>query len=431
MIPRYSRPEMAALWSEEAKLAHWLEIEVLACEGMARLRQIPEEDAKTIRARARFDLAQVQENEKRTQHDVIAFLEDVASHVGPAGRFIHRGLTSSDLLDTTLALQLVASAELLLADLARLRGAVAKRAREHKFTPMMGRSHGIHAEPITYGLKLALMYDEFGRAEKRLREARDQIAVGKLSGAVGTHAHLDAAIEEFVCEKLGLHAADISTQIIQRDRHAHFMSTLAIIASSVDRWATEFRHLQRTEVLEVEEFFAEGQKGSSAMPHKRNPITAEKLSGLARVIRGNAVAALENVALWHERDISHSSVERIIFPDSCELLSYMLKLLADLIERQIVYPENMAANLAKSKGLIFSQSVLLALADKGLPRQTAYEAVQAASMACWRGTEPLAVHLKKSKEIRSVLSEKEIDELCSPERHFRAVDETFIKLGLT
>jgi len=430
MIPRYSRPEMAALWSEEAKLNHWLEIEVLACEGMAHYGHIPAEDAQIIRAKAKFDIAKVRENEKRTNHDVIAFLEEVAVHVGGPGRFIHRGLTSSDLLDTTMALQCVASADLLLADLAKLRAAIAERAKEHKFTPMMGRSHGIHAEPITYGLKLALMYDEFGRAEKRLVEARAQIAVGKLSGAVGTHAHLDPRVEEYVCEKLGLKAADLSTQIVQRDRHAHFMSTLAIIASSIDRWATEFRHLQRTEVLEVEEFFAAGQKGSSAMPHKRNPITGEKLCGLARVIRGNSVAALENVALWHERDISHSSVERIIFPDSCELLSYMLKLTTDLVAKQIVYPENMKANLDKSKGLIFSQSVLLALADKGLPRQTAYEAVQAASMACWRGTEPLQYHLKRSSDIMSVLSEKEIDELCSPERHFAHVDATFQKLGL-
>jgi len=430
MIPRYSRPEMAALWSEEAKLNHWLEIEVLACEGMAHYGHIPAEDAQIIRAKAKFDIAKVRENEKRTNHDVIAFLEEVAVHVGGPGRFIHRGLTSSDLLDTTMALQCVASADLLLADLAKLRAAIAERAKEHKFTPMMGRSHGIHAEPITYGLKLALMYDEFGRAEKRLVEARAQIAVGKLSGAVGTHAHLDPRVEEYVCEKLGLKAADLSTQIVQRDRHAHFMSTLAIIASSIDRWATEFRHLQRTEVLEVEEFFAAGQKGSSAMPHKRNPITGEKLCGLARVIRGNSVAALENVALWHERDISHSSVERIIFPDSCELLSYMLKLTTDLVAKQIVYPENMKANLDKSKGLIFSQSVLLALADKGLPRQTAYEAVQAASMACWRGTEPLQYHLKKSSDIMSVLSEREIDDLCSPERHFAHVDATFQKLGL-
>jgi adenylosuccinate lyase len=430
MIPRYSRKEMAALWSEEAKLNHWLEIEVLACEGMAQIGVIPEADAKEIRAKAKFDIFKVHENEKRTNHDVIAFLEEVATHVGPAGRFIHRGLTSSDLLDTTLALQLRDSADLLLLDLQKLRDAIAVRAREHKMTPMMGRSHGIHAEPVTYGLKLALMYDEFGRALHRLRDAREQIAVGKLSGAVGTHAHLDPRVEEYVCTKLGLKAAVLSTQVIQRDLHAHFMNTLALTASSIDRWATEFRHLQRTEVLEVEEFFAAGQKGSSAMPHKRNPITSEKLSGLARVIRGNAVAALENVALWHERDISHSSVERIIFPDSCELLSYMLTLLADLVAKQIVYPENMAANLEKSKGLIFSQTVLLALADKGLPRQVAYEAVQAASMACWRGTEPLPVHLKRSKEILSVLSEKEIDELCSPERHFRYVDDTFKRLGL-
>jgi adenylosuccinate lyase len=430
MIPRYSRPEMAALWSEEAKLNHWLEIEVLACEGMAAIGVIPAEDAQVIRAKAKFDIAKVRENEKRTNHDVIAFLEDVASHVGSPGRFIHRGLTSSDLLDTTLALQCVASANLLLEDLKKLRAAIAVRAKEHKFTPMMGRSHGIHAEPITYGLKLALMYDEFGRAEKRLVEAREQIAVGKLSGAVGTHAHLDPRVEEFVCTKLGLKAAALSTQIIQRDRHAHYMSTLALIASSIDRWATEFRHLQRTEVLEVEEYFAAGQKGSSAMPHKRNPITGEKLSGLARVIRGNSVAALENVALWHERDISHSSVERIIFPDSCELLSYMLKLTTDLVAKQIVYPENMKANLDKSKGLIFSQTVLLALADKGLARQVAYEAVQAASMACWRGDKQLPFYLKQSGEIRSVLSEQEIDALCSAERHFQHVDATFKKLGL-
>src|SRR5271156_4759049 len=361
MIPRYSRPEMAALWSEEAKLAHWLEIEVLACEGMAAIGVIPHEDAQIIRAKAAFNIEKVRENEKRTNHDVIAFLEEVAANVGGAGRFIHRGLTSSDLLDTTLALQLVASADLLLLDLAKLRDAIAVRAKEHKLTPMMGRSHGIHAEPITYGLKLALMYDEFGRAEKRLTEAREQIAVGKLSGAVGTHAHLDPRVEEYVCAKLGLKAAAISTQIIQRDRHAHFMSTLALIASSVDRWATEFRHLQRTEVLEVEEYFAAGQKGSSAMPHKRNPITGEKLSGLARVIRGNAVAALENVALWHERDISHSSAERITMPDSCILLDYMLAKLRRLVERLLVYPENMERNLHITKGLYFSQTILLKL----------------------------------------------------------------------
>ncbi len=430
MIDRYSRAVMSALWSEEAKLNHWLEIEVLACEGMAAYGIIPKEAAQTIRAKAKFDIAAVRENEKRTQHDVIAFLEDVAKYVGPDGRFIHRGLTSSDLLDTTLALQTVASADLLLADLAALRKATAARAIEHKFTPMMGRSHGISAEPITYGLKLALMYDEFGRAESRLKEAREQMAVGKLSGAVGTHAHLDPRVEAYVCERLGLKAAALSTQILQRDRHAHFITTLALIASSIDRWATEFRHLQRSEVLEVEEYFAAGQKGSSAMPHKRNPITGEKLSGLARVIRGNALAAMENIPLWHERDISHSSVERIIFPDSCTLLDYMLNLTTDLVARQIIYPENMAKNLDAAKGLIYSQTILLELADRGVARQIAYEAVQSAAMACWRGTEPLEAHLKRSTAISEVLSDVEIDELCSTKRHFTYVDDTFKKLGL-
>jgi adenylosuccinate lyase len=296
---------------------------------------------------------------------------------------------------------------------------------------MMGRSHAIWAEPITYGLKLALMYDEFGRAIERLEEARDQIAVGKLSGAVGTHAHLDPRVEQYVCERLGLKAAVLSTQIIQRDRHAHFMSTLAIIASSVDRWATEFRHLQRSEVLEVEEYFDPGQKGSSAMPHKRNPITGEKLSGLARIIRGNSVAAMENVALWHERDISHSSVERIIFPDSTLLLDYMLVLTTDLIARQIVYPENMTKNLDAAKGLIYSQTILLELADRGVPRQTAYEAVQSAAMSCWRGQEQLPVYLKKTPAITQVLTDKEIDDLCSPARHFQHIEDTFSRLGLT
>src|SRR5271154_1787497 len=431
MIPRYSRPEMAALWSEEAKLNHWLEIKVLAGEGMALSAHIPAEDAQIIRAKAAFDIEKVRENEKRTSHDVIAFLEEVATHVGGPGRFIHRGLTSSDLLDTTLALQLAASADLLLADLRKLRAAIAVRAKEHKFTPMMGRSHGIHAEPITYGLKLALMYDEFGRAEKRLTEAREQIAVGKLSGAVGTHAHLDPRVEEFVCEKLGLKAATLSTQIIQRDRHAHFMSTLALIASSIDRWATEFRHLQRTEVLEVEEYFAAGQKGSSAMPHKRNPITGEKLSGLARVIRGNAVAALENVALWHERDISHSSVERIIFPDSCELLSYMLTLLKKLTDGLIVYPENMKRNLTLSLGMWNPQTVLLALIKKGLTREAAYELVQRNAMQTWqakhagREEADFLAQLQRDPEVKKHFAAGELEKLCSLDFHFQNVKAKF------
>ncbi len=430
MITRYSRPKMRALWSEERKFSIWLEIEILACEALAESGAIPKEDAETIRAKARFSIEEINEIEKRTQHDVIAFLENVASYVGPSARWMHQGLTSSDILDTTLAVQMTAACDLLLEDLAALRMAVADRARAFKDTPMIGRSHGIHAEPITFGLKLALMYDEFGRAEERLRQTRERVAVGKLSGAVGTHAHLDPAVEEAVCQRLGLRAAVLSTQVIQRDRHAEFSTTLALIASSIDRWATEFRHLQRTEVLEVEEFFGEGQKGSSAMPHKRNPITGERLSGLARVLRGNAVAALENVALWHERDISHSSVERIILPDSCTLLDYMLVKLRDLVAGLIVYPEHMQRNLELTKGLYHSQTILLELTRRGLERKTAYEAVQRAEMKTWRGTVPLAENLRAEPAVAEVLTGEEIDRLCSLEPHFRHVDDTFRRLGL-
>jgi adenylosuccinate lyase len=430
MISRYSRPAMRALWTEEAKLQHWLEIEVLACEGMALLGQIPKKDALTIRKKARFDLEQVRENEKRTQHDVLAFLENVATYVGPAGRWIHQGLTSSDLLDTTLALQLRDAADILLDDLKKLRAVIARKARKYKKVPMIGRSHGIHAEPITYGLKLALMYEEFGRAEARLREARAQIAVGKLSGAVGTHAHLDPRIEAYVCKKLGLKAANISTQIIQRDRHAHYLCTLALIGSSVDRWATEFRHLQRTEVLEVEEFFAKGQKGSSAMPHKRNPITGERLSGLARVLRGNALVGMENVALWHERDISHSSAERVVFPDSTIALDYMLALLTDLVDRQLVYPENMKRNMDLSKGLYNSQTILLALTEAGIERRKSYEMVQRNAMACWRGEGTLLDYLLRDEELTALIKPAKLRELCSLDRHLRHVDSTFRKCGL-
>jgi adenylosuccinate lyase len=372
----------------------------------------------------------VNENEKRTQHDVLAFLENVASYVGPAGRWIHQGLTSSDLLDTTLALQLVRASDILLDDLKALRKVIAKRAHEYRDVAMIGRSHGIHAEPVTYGLKLALMFEEFGRAEDRLRHAREDIAVGKLSGAVGTHAHLDPRVESFVCKKLGLRAANISTQIIQRDRHAYFMTTLAVLASSIDRWATEFRHLQRTEVLEVEEFFAAGQKGSSAMPHKRNPIIGERLSGLARVIRGNAMTALENVPLWHERDISHSSAERIILPDSTVLLDYMLAKLTDLVDKQIVYPENMKRNMELTKGLYFSQSVLLALTDRGMERRKAYETVQRNAMACWRGEGTLLNYLEKDAELTKIIPVRELRKICSLDRHFKHVKSTFKKCGL-
>jgi len=421
---------MRELWSDKRKFEIWLEIETLACEAMAERGQIPKADAETIRERARFSIPEIAEIEKRTNHDVIAFLENVASSVGPAARWMHQGLTSSDILDTTLAVQLTEASKILAGDLASLRATVASQARRFKMTPMIGRSHGIHAEPITFGLKLALMFDEFGRAEERLAQTKERIRVGKLSGAVGTHAHLDPAIERAVCEKLGLKPADISTQIIQRDRHAEFCTTLALIASSIDRWATEFRHLQRTEVLEVEEFFAEGQKGSSAMPHKRNPITGERLSGLARVLRGNAVVALENVALWHERDISHSSAERIILPDSCTLLDYMLTKLNVLVEGLQVYPERMQQNLEISKGLYFSQSVLLALTRAGAERKSAYEAVQRAAMRTWKGEDSFGANAKREPEITARLSEAEIESLCSLDVHLRHVDDTFRAVGL-
>ena len=421
---------MRQLWSEQRKFEIWLEIETLACEAMAELGQIPRADAEEIRKRARFSIPEIHEIEKRTNHDVIAFLENVAASVGPAARWIHQGLTSSDILDTTLAVQMSEAGRILLEDLAELRRVIGEQARRYKMTPMIGRSHGIHAEPITFGLKLALMFDEFGRAEERLSQTLARVRVGKLSGAVGTHAHLDPRVERFVCDKLGLKAATISTQIVQRDRHAEFLTTLALIGSSIDRWATELRHLQRTEVLEAEEFFSPGQKGSSAMPHKRNPITAERLSGLARVLRGNAVAALENVALWHERDISHSSAERIILPDSSTLLDYMLWKLRELVEKLQVYPENMERNLGLTKGLYYSQSILLALTRAGANRQTAYEAVQRAAMRTWKGEGSFAENARQEPEITTLLSAAEIDKLCSLAVHFRHVDETFRALGL-
>ena len=430
MISRYSRPRIQVVWDDSSKFSVWLEIEILACEAMAQLGLIPEADAKAIRARGKFSVPEILEIEKRTNHDVIAFLENVASYIGPEARWVHQGLTSSDILDTGLAVQLVRSSDILLEDVAQLREAIAEKAHQYKRTPMIGRSHGIHAEPITFGLKMALMYDEFGRAEKRLRLAREEIAIGKLSGAVGTHAHLDPQVEAIVCDRLGLKPDPLSTQVVQRDRHAQFSGTLAVVASSIDRWATEFRHLQRTEVLEVEEYFAPGQKGSSAMPHKRNPITSERLSGLARIIRGNAVAALENVALWHERDISHSSVERIILPDSCILMDYMLATLADLVAKLQVYPQNMRENLQVTRGLYFSQTILLELTRRGLDRKTAYEVVQRAAMATWQNRNDFLAEIKKVPEVTSTIAPGELEKLCSLEQHFRYIDQTFHDVGL-
>lgn len=430
MIERYSLPEMSSLWSEQRKLEIWLEIEILACEGMAELGIIPSDDAKAIRQKAAFSRDAIDEIEKRTHHDVIAFLENVASYVGEPARWIHRGLTSSDLLDTTLAVQMTASIDLLLKKIIALQAAIALRAQEHEQTPMIGRSHGIHAEPITFGLKLGVMYDEFQRAKERLEETRHRVAVGMLSGAVGTHAHLDPRVERYVCKKLGLHAAALSTQILQRDRHAEFVTTLALVGCSVDRWATEFRHLQRTEVLEVEEKFNAGQKGSSAMPHKRNPITGERLCGLARVLRANAQAAMENVALWHERDISHSSVERIILPDSCTLLDYMLHLLTKLVSGLQVYPENMVRNMELTQGLYGSQSVLLELTDRGMARQTAYEAVQRAAMRTWKEKIPFSTALAEEPTIAAHASQKELEAICAPAKHFAHVRKKLQAVGI-
>ncbi|MGD9896536.1 MAG: adenylosuccinate lyase [Candidatus Methylacidiphilaceae bacterium] len=430
MLARYSREPMRAIWREEHRLAIWLEIELLAVEAMARLGHVPAEEADRLRERVNFSLAEVQRREERTQHEILAFLEEISAHAGAAGRWLHHGLTSSDVLDTTLALQLRAASDLLHQDLLALRITIGEQARRYAFVPMIGRTHGVHAEPITYGLKLALMYDEFGRAIDRLLAAREQILVGKLSGAVGTYAHLDPAVEEEVCRKLGLNPAPASNQIVQRDRHAHFATALALIGGSVERWAVEFRHLQRTEVLEVEEPFAAGQKGSSAMPHKRNPILSERLCGLARLLRGYALAAMENAPLWHERDISHSSAERVIFPDATTILDYMLALLDRLVADQSVYPERMAENLARSKGLYASEGILLALVRKGLARKEAYELVQDAAMRCWRGKEPFSTYLRDTPRIAQLLSAEEIERACSPQSYCRHVRDTFKRVGL-
>ena len=437
MIQRYSRPAMREIWTEQRKLEIWLQIEVLASEALAREGIVPRRDFHQIKSRAAFTIERCKELEKTLNHDVIAFTTNVAENIGaPASRWLHFGLTSSDIIDTAMAVQMTQSADILIEDVLALRAVIAAKARKHKFTPLIGRSHGIHAEPTTFGLKMALMHDEFGRALERLKAARERVAVGKLSGAVGTSAHLEPKIEAIVCRKLGLRPAPIATQVIQRDIHAEFIGTLALVGASIERWATEFRHLQRTEVLEAEEFFAKGQKGSSAMPHKRNPITSERLTGLARVLRGNAVAALENVALWHERDISHSSVERVIFPDSCTLLDYMLATLTKLVEGLLVYPENMKRNLGLSLGMWNSQTILLALIKKGLTRERAYELVQRNAMQTWsakhegRDDADFLQQLQKDPEVAKHFKPGELEKLCSLDFHFKEVKNRFRRLRL-
>ncbi|HYQ87503.1 MAG TPA: adenylosuccinate lyase [Bacteroidota bacterium] len=431
MISRYTRPRMGEIWTDENKFRIWLEIEILACEAHAELGLVPKEAVKRIRKNARFDAKKIEAIEQEVKHDVIAFLTDVASHVGQDSRYIHLGMTSSDVLDTALAVQMKQSAELLLKDLEGLRAVLARRAREFKHTVMVGRTHGVHAEPTTFGLKLALWYDETGRNVHRMQHALETVSVGQISGVVGTYDHLDPFVERYVCEKLGLRAAPISTQILQRDLHAEFLTSIAIIGGSVEKFATEIRHLQKTEVLEVEEHFSKGQKGSSAMPHKRNPITCERLTGLSRVLRGNALAGLENIALWHERDISHSSAERMIIPDSCILLDYMVATIAEVIDALNVYPENMKKNLELTGGLIFSQSVLLALTKKGMSREAAYAAVQRDAMEVWNSRKSFRDVLKADRAITSVLKAGELEELFDLKKSLRQVDHIFERVGLS
>lgn len=427
---------MRDLWSEAHKLEVWLKIELLVCEALCEDGQVPEKDWKIIRKRAACTQERCLELEKTLNHDVIAFTTNVAENINhPASRWFHFGLTSSDILDTAFAVRMVESVDILIEDVEALREVIRKKAIEHEGTPMIGRSHGIHAEPLTFGLKMALMFDEFGRALQRLKSLRGQVAYGKLSGAVGTSAHLSPKIEAKVCKKLGLKAAPLATQVIQRDIHAEFINTLALVAASIERWATEFRHLQRTEVLEAEEFFSKGQKGSSAMPHKRNPITGERLTGLARVIRGYAVSAMEDVALWHERDISHSSVERVIFPDACTLLDYMLSKLTSLTEGLIVYPENMRRNMELTLGMWHSQTVLLALVRKGLSREEAYSLVQRNAMQTWADKHAgrnadFKDTLLADPEVAKHLTRVELESMCSLKFHLRHVRSKFRKVGI-
>ena len=428
MIGRYTLPEMGAIWDDFNKLGCWLKVEVAACEAMAELGEIPKEAAAVIRKKAVLepsDLARIDELERKVKHDVIAFLTVLGEKIGPESRYVHLGLTSSDMLDTATALQLTQAAGLLSAKVTALRETLKRRAQEFRKTPMIGRTHGIHAEPTTFGLKLALWYDELGRDLARLRAAKEAVAVGKISGAVGTFAHLSPEVEARVCARLGLKPDPISTQVVQRDRHAEFLFAVAVTGASLEKIATEIRHLQRTEVREAEEPFSAGQKGSSAMPHKRNPVNCEQITGLARLLRTNLTAGLENVALWHERDISHSSVERVILPDSAILLHYMLEKLEGIVAGLRVYPDRMMANLESSKGLVYSGTLLLAVTRKGSSREDAYKAVQEAAMKCWEGDEPFKSLVKKDARITSLLTPSEIDEAFNLGHHLRHVDAIF------
>lgn len=430
MIPRYSLPQMQAVWEQENRFRQMMEVEICASEAMAELGYIPAEAAKNIREKADFNVERIAEIEDVVKHDVIAFLTCVGENVGEDSKYIHMGMTSSDVLDTALGLQMKESCEILLTKLQAFRGVLAELAVKHKDTLMTGRTHGIHAEPVTFGLKMALYVMEIDRDIKRLEAAKESIAVGMISGAVGTFAHIDPRVEEIVCSRLGLKPEPVSTQVIQRDRHAEFLSTLAVIGSSLEKMATEIRNLQRTDILEAEESFSKGQKGSSAMPHKKNPITAERVAGLSRVLRGNAQAAMENVALWHERDITHSSVERIIIPDSCLLLDYMLHLITRIYKNLVVHEDNMKHNLDRTLGLVFSQRVMLSLIDKGMSRERAYEWVQRNALYAWQTKTDFEYLVSEDEDIARYLNKDEIDAIFDYDYYIKNVDYIFKRIGL-
>lgn len=428
MIKRYTRQSMGRIWTEENKFQTWLEVEILVCEAMAKMGEIPKKAAQNIRNKARFSIERIDAIEAETKHDVIAFLTNVAESVGQDSRYVHFGLTSSDILDTAMAVRLRQASKIILKDCDLLLASLKKKALTHKNTVMVGRSHGIHAEPITFGLKLALWYDEMRRNRRRMEQALETISVGKISGAVGTFASVSPRVEAHVCRKLGLKPAPVSTQIIQRDRYAEYFCTLAIIASTIEKMAVEIRHLQRTEVSEAEEYFSKGQKGSSAMPHKRNPISSENLSGLARLVRSNASAALNNVALWHERDISHSSVERVIIPDTTILLDYMLHRVTEIIRHLVLYPERMQDNLKLTRGLIFSQQILLALAKGGVSREQAYKMVQKQAVRAWKENKNFKDLVKNDPEIAKHLGNKQVEKIFDVDFQLRHVDTIFARV---
>lgn len=430
MIPRYSREELSKIWSDENRFKIWLDIEILACEAQCKLGNIPKKSLATIKKKAKFNVQEILKIEETVKHDVIAFLTNVGNYVGLDSRFIHMGMTSSDVLDTCLSVQMKQAGEIILKDLIGLKKVLYNKAKDYKYLAAIGRTHGIHAEPITFGLKFALWYDETQRNIERLIMAIDNISVGQISGAVGTYEHISPYVEKYVCDKLGLKTTNISTQILQRDRHAEYLTTLAIISSCIEKYSTEIRHLQRTEVLEAEESFTKGQKGSSAMPHKKNPITSEQLSGLARVLRGNAIASMENIALWHERDISHSSVERIICPDSTILMDYILNKFTALIDNLVIYEENIKKNLNLTNGLIFSQKVLLKLIEKKMKREDAYRIVQDIAMKCWKEKVSFQGLVKNDKEAMKYLNEKDLKEIFGSDVLKKKVDFIFNRVGI-